>query len=66
MGLDRGFGFWCQQVWLEKVRVRGEVRVRVGWVRRNSSAGSKWYGCGGTFEDLEFIGLSSGVGLSVE
>ena len=43
--------------------VRGEGRV--GWVRRNSSAGSKWYGCGGTFEDLKFIGLSSGVGLTV-
>ena len=51
---------------MEKVRVRGEGRVRVGWVRRNSSAGSKWYGCGGTFEDLEFIGLSSGKGLTVD
>ena len=44
----------------------GGGSVRVWWVRRNSSAGSKWYGCGRTFEDLKFIDLSSGVGLTVD
>ena len=64
MGSGCGIGLWVRVLassGMVGVRVPCGRGSQVGWVRRNSSAGSKWYGCGGTFEDLKFIGLSSGV-----